>query len=609
MAQPARVHEMVPYENMGPTLLAQQPPTISNDNEQKNAKNWPALYSHLETTFTALRNWRYSWWAHWSILAEFFLPRRYQWLVTANRMWKGAPINDSIIDASGLIAVRTCAAGIWTGLTSPSRPWMKIDVGAPWIEKDDEAKEWLEDSTRRVLEVFKSSNFYTSMAQGDQDVTVFGTSPIICYEDKQDIVRFYVPAAGEYYLAVGARYTVDVLNREFVMTIRQIVEMFDLENCPPDVVRLWGGGGAEQNTEMVVCHSIEPNFQIRGSGPNSKFWAVSSEFTWREAYWLKGKKEQAPLSLRGFREKPFAVFRWSEVSNDPYGRSPCMDALGDNKQVQRQTLREAEFIEKGVRPPMGADARLKNEPASINPGNVTYMTTEGGKGAFWPLFEVNPGWLAGLIANKEKVVQRIEKCLFVDLFMAISRMEGVQPRNELELTKRDLERLQELGPFVTLFEGEMSILIQRVFEIMLRRGVLKAMPRSLQGVPLKIDYTSILRLAQIAAEAIAMKDTMQVAGAMSSAAKAAGLPDPLRVINLDESMRHYAEMNNYPPHCIFSPQQVQQHDEAREKGMQQAQQPGQMQAAVDAAKNLSQASLAPGNALSALVGPQGGAPA
>jgi hypothetical protein len=65
-----------------------------------------------------------------------------------------------------------------------------------------------------------------------------------------------------------------------------------------------------------------------------------------------------------------------------------MDALGDTKQVQLETLRKAEFIEKGVRPPMGADPALKNEPASIVPGNITYIGADGQKKGFWPLFEV-----------------------------------------------------------------------------------------------------------------------------------------------------------------------------------------------------------------------------
>jgi hypothetical protein len=40
------------------------------------------------------------------------------------------------------------------------------------------------------------------------------------------------------------------------------------------------------------------------------------------------------LEVRGFREKPFVAPRWNVESNDAYGRSPGMDALGDVIQIQ-----------------------------------------------------------------------------------------------------------------------------------------------------------------------------------------------------------------------------------------------------------------------------------
>jgi diaminopimelate epimerase len=40
-------------------------------------------------------------------------------------------------------------------------------------------------------------------------------------------------------------------------------------------------------------------------------------------------------------------------------------------------MRKAEFIGKGVRPPMGASPELKSEPASIIEGNITYFNSDG----------------------------------------------------------------------------------------------------------------------------------------------------------------------------------------------------------------------------------------
>ena len=590
------------YEEMGSDLLSMQPVTEPKTDEQE-ARDWTEVYTHLEGRLGSLRTWRWSWWTHWSRLAEFFLPRRYSWLVVANRTWRGSAINDQIIDSTGELAVRTCAAGLYSGLTNPSRPWFSISIALPWIDLDAEGKAWLEDTQEKVYTVLAGSNFYNTMAQAFQDVTVFGTAPVIIYEDYEDIIRCYGPCAGEYYLGVGARLAVDTLYREFTLNITQIIDQFGVANCPEQVTKLWRQGGGVLETEFVVAHAIEPNFAIsrRDGGPEIR--VVPGSFVFREVYWLRGQKTPKPLSVRGFNSAPFMAARWSTVSNDAYGRSPCMDALGDTKQIQLETLRKAEFIEKGVRPPMGADPSMKNEPSSILPGNITYTTSDGNKKGFWPLFEPNPSWLSGIIADIKDVAARIEKCLFVDLFMAITRMEGIQPRNELELTQRNLERLQELGPFVQMFETEFAgPAVRRVLDIMQRRKMLKPLPKSLRGIPLKIDYVSMMKLAQSASESVAIKDVFQTAGVMSSAAKAAGLPDPLRTLNLDKSLRHYADLNNFPEDCIFTIDEVTQHDAIRAKAKQQAEMPGAAMAAVTAAHTMAQTPIAPGNALSAALG-------
>lgn len=603
-AQPSpREFTKAPYELMSAALLALQS-TLSRGKDKKENPDWTTIYTHCESRLASLRNWRWSWWVHWRWLAEFFLPRRYQWLITPNRMWRGSPLNDQIIDSSGLLAVRTCAAGMWTGLTSPSRKWFKLEIGLPWVTLDAEGKEWLEDTTQRVETVLSGSNFYTQTAQMFQDQVVFGTSPMIVNEDFDDIVRFYVPCAGEYYLASSARFTVDTIIREYALTVVQIVDMFRIENCPPQVVQLYQTGGSGLDTEFVVCQMIAPNMPLNRRGAKGECRIAPEAFPYAEVYWLKGVKTNGPLSTKGFNEKPFATFRWALTSNEPYGRSPCMDGLGDNRQVQRETLRKAEFIEKGVRPPMVADVSMKTEPASINPSQITYTSTGEGKKGFSPAFEVDKGWLPALIEDIKSVTARIEQCLFVNLFMAITRMEGVQPRNELELTKRDLERLQELGPVIDLNEKELDVIIRRVLAVLERRRLLKPMPASLMKVPLKIGYTSILRLAQRATESVGMKDVFQTAGALSSAAKAAGVPDPIRTMNLDDALKHYGDLANFPDRLFFTKDQVAEHDAAREKAMQQAHAPGEAMAGVQAAKTLAQTPMGTDSALSRMLGQQ-----
>ena len=590
-----------PYELAGPSLLAAQP-TTPKDTLPHDADDWlDTIYQHCETTRASLYSWRWSWWSHWARLAEFFKPRRYHWFITPNRMNKGNYINDAILDGTGGLAVNTCASGMWAGLTNPARPWLKIEAQDPTFVPDADAQKWFDDLGRSVLTVYEKSNYYTEMAQAFEDLAVFGTAPVTMYEDYDDIIRLYLPCAGEYMLAVGARNTVDTQLREYNMTIRQMVEWFTFEKCPPEVQKAWMEGGARLNEEMTINHLIEPNFELQGKN-GKKVKVVPGKFIWREIYWIRGNPTPAPLSRRGFYDAPFFVLRWSKVSNDAYGRSPCMDALGDAKQVQRETLRKGEFIEKLVRPPMGANVELKNEPASTLPGMTTYVNTSDGKKGFWPLYEVQAPALGPLVQDIALVNNRIEKALFVDVFMAITQMQGVEPRNELELTKRDLERLQKLGPVINLVENALAQGVMRTIAILQRRKMVRPMPESLNGVGLKLTFESLMRLAQRSAEAQAMKDTFGVAGALSSAAKAAGVPDPIRTMNLDKALQRFGLSNNFPIDCFFTKQEVEEHDQAREQAKAAAQAPAAAMAGVQAAKTLSDTQVPGGTALGALMG-------
>lgn len=599
--EPSSSFDHGPLDDMSVSLLAAQPVDRPPDRNSKPV--WDAFFAHFEQTIQSMYSWRWAWWAFWEQLSRFFLPRRYKWFITPNRSDRGYPVNDQIKDSTGLQAVRTCAGGMWTGLTSPSRPWFKLSIALPWVKSDAQAEAWLKDTTERLLTIFEGSNFYTTMAQAFKDEIVFGTAPILVYEDEETGARFYLPCAGEYFLDVGANLEQNRFYREFTYNTMQLIDGFKAENCPEEVMSAWRDGGGALQREFRMGYAVEPNFPIADpKGGSEGLRIVPESFPWREVYWLRGQKTMKPFSARGFKEKPFAVLMWSQVSNDPYGHGPCEDCLGDNKQVQLETINKAKFIGKGVDPPMGADPALKMEPSTIIQGQVTYFDTSGGKKGFFPLYELNPQWLQFLTADIAQVNTRIESCLYVPLFMAISRMEGVQPRNELELSKRDLERLQELGPVITLNEKALSDIIQRTFKIGLRRRMFAPPPASLQGVPLKINYTSILRLAQRSAQSVSMKDVFQTAGVLSSASQAAGLPNPLRTINLDKALREYADINEFPPDLFYSDGEVAQHDQIREEERQKAQAPNQAMAAVTAAKTMADTPISQGNALSAALG-------
>jgi hypothetical protein len=105
-----------------------------------------------------------------------------------------------------------------------------------------------------------------------------------------------------------------------------------------------------------------------------------------------------------------------------------------------------------------------------------------------------------------------------------------------------------------------------------------------------------------------MERTFAVAGNLSAAAKAAQVPDPIRILNLDEALRVYGDMTDFPAKVMFSQKDVQEHDEARAHAQQQQQAMQATLPGVQAAKTLSETNVGGGqNALAAILGNQGGA--
>lgn len=588
----------VNYEIASPTLLAAQP-TAPKKRQQTQSPAWLVLQQHLEARLAMLRNWRLSWAQHWALLATYILPRRNTWLTQGagiggqpvpNSMIRGLPINNNIVDPTGTQAMRICASGLMSGLMSPTRPWFKIKPSNERLENDTDAMAWCDQVEAIIYAIMAGSNFYESGAQMFEDLTTFGTSPVIIYEDYYDVIRCYNPCAGEYYIASSSANRPETLVRQFVMNISQIVEMFGLEVCPPDVTSLWKTKGSALEQERLIAHCIEPNFQITDDKRQSVYDLLDERFTWRESYWLWGVSTTQPLSIRGFEDQPHVVPRWAVTSNDAYGRSIAMDVLPDIMQLQVETKRKAEAIEKLVRPPLLADVSLKNQPSSILPGNVTYVANLAGQNGMRPIYEVKPD-IAAMMNDIAQMQQRINRGFLTDMFMMLDQMEGVQPRNEMEISERRSEKMQQIGPVIERFQSEFAgPAIKRIFNIAVRKRLMPPPPQSMRGSALSLEYVSALAIAQRGAQTATMERFIGLVGNMGAAyPEAKAKVDPLAF--LDE----YARMINVPVKILNSDQKVNQMMQQMAKQAQSQQAAAMAGQAVDAANTLSQTKVGEGN--------------
>lgn len=566
--------------------------------DSQRTKVLDALQRWCGSRMETLRGYRITWWSHWAALAEMYLPRRYRWFVTPNNYSRGSPLNQAIVDETGMIAARTLATGLLSGLTSPTKPWFRLAIAGMENVPEGDVKNWLAECTKRMLEVYAKSNFYQSLGQAYHDMAVFGSAAQIQYEDTEDVVRFYNPCLGEFFFGLSNRLEVDTLYREYTYTIAEAVQEFGVENLSIASQNMAKQATA-QDTEIVIGHAIEPNIEVFEGGMPMGY-PVPPSFKYRECYWESsvnaGSARQGYLiRCKGFKERPFVGLRWDVTSNDPYGRSPGMDALPAVRQLQIEQRRKAEAIDKMVRPPMVASVSMKNEPMDILPGGVSYVSDPSGAG-FKPAFTVEPR-IAEMMEDLKEVQARVNTVFFVDLFLMISNLGTVRTATEIDARRE--EKLILLGPVIERTENEgLDEIIERTFAIMSRRGLFPPPPQEIAGAPIAVQYISLLAEAQRAASTAAIERLLQLVGGM-----VAVKPDAIDNLDTDELIEQYADLLNVPPEIVRKTAEVIQIRQAR---AQQQQQEAALQtgaAAAQGAQTLSQTDVGGGeNALQLMLG-------
>ena len=602
------------YETAQPATLAAQPNTTkAKPDVPINTNDWSVLRGHLEGRLAMLRTWRDTWWiSNYSDLAKYILPRRSIWLTQSagglpspNTMTRGLEINQAILDPTATFAVRICAGGLMSGLASPSRPWFKIIPAMRGQAVDDAGRQWLDSVEDVVYTVLARSNFYNAFAQECEDIVVYGTAVNIIYEDKKELIRCYTPCVGEYFLSSGATMRVDGLYRAFVMTVAQIVDFFGIDNCPAEIQKLWAEKGGAITTERLIAHSIEPNFDV---GQKGKAGKVKGDFTWREVYWMYGTGTPYPLSIRGFMDTPFTASRWSTQSNDAYGRSPGMDILPDVRQLQVETSRKAEAIEKSVRPPLIGSAELMNQPTSKLPGHLTLLNGDVGPGKGIRSIYEQPFDLDHITRDIAEIQQRIKVGLFNDLFLLISQ-ETPNQKTATEIQAKLTEKMQVIGPVIeNLLSESLQPKLKRIFGILKRKGMITPPPDSMKGVPLDIQFVSILALAQKSASTGGIEALMRMVGELGQIH-----PEVLDIPDFDDVISEYSELLGNKQKLLKDPKAVAAIRQQRAQAQQKQQQAELMahtadtaQKAAGAANTLSQTDVGQGQtALSSILGTGG----
>jgi len=443
----------------------------------------------------------------------------------------------SMVNSTPATASRTCQAGMIAGASSSYYPWFKFVLEDESLMRWSAAKIALEQREKITMKALAQSNFYTQLEVGYGDAADFGNTYGIIDEHPVEFIGTKIYSPGEYYIDVNDLGDVCALYVEVKRTAYQLIQRFGLKRVSQKVRNDYDQGnygnthtilmGVEDNT------SYNNDLQTWQGKPFIKFFHESNN---------KEDGENNFLEVSGYHEWPVIGLRWNLSSNNVWGNGPGLMALGDSASLQTLEFRDAQAIEKAVKPPLGAPVSLKNYPISHAPGGVTfYDNYVGSNQRVEPLYTMQAGILGALDNKGMRYERRVNEAYFKDLFLMFHSSD----RREVtarEIVEKNGERLTMLGPTLSRTHRELlGKAVMRTYRVLDRAGAFPPAPKELSGQKLGIEYSSVLAYAQRAAGATAIERFFGFAGNL-----AASFPSIRHKIDEMEAMDIYADAVGVP---------------------------------------------------------------
>lgn len=565
----------------------------------------------LEIQRAELENEKSTFYSLWRDCGDFILPRRTRFQITdVNR---GDRRNLKIIDSTATLAARTTRSGMMSGVTSPARPWFRLTTPDQDLSDYGPVKDWLHVVTSRMTSIYLRSNLYNVLPTLYGDLAVFGTSAMSVEDNFDDVLRCRSFPIGSYSLALDMNGKVNVFRRDYRMNIRQLVEMFgkrnaktgavDWSNFSTYVKNAWDRSNYE--SWIDVAHCIRPNKEHDDQKIDAKYKRYESCYYERGYTGLSGQAATPSLDpevyLResGYDYFPILAPRWEVAGEDTYGTScPGIDALGDIKQLQLGEKRAAQAIEKMINPPMVAPTALRSVKTTILPGDITYSDEREGTKGFRPAHEIN--FRLEALENKQQQIRgRIQRCFYEDLFLMLAESDRRQITAR-EVEERHEEKLLALGPVLEqLNQDLLNPLIDITFDLMNKAGLIPEAPEELHGMPLRVDYVSIMAQAQKLAGIGGMERFMSNLSTIVQVTQ-----DPQGTLAKVDIHHYIDELGNalgLPPKIVRSEDETQAIQQQQQQQAAAQQKMAAIEQGAGAAKDLSQADMGGNNALTQLL--------
>jgi len=479
-----------------------------------------------------LKGERGTWENHWQELANFILPRKNT--ITRTRV-AGEKTNQFLLDNTAMQSNVLLAGFLHGLLTNPNDQFFQLTTGNDDIDDRDDVRLWLQDSAKKMLHILNNSNFQTEIHELYIDLGCFGTSCMDMEEDPDTVIRFSTRPLESCFIEEDNKGRIIELHRRFEWNINKIIQQFgeDVVRESRILERAFANGSLDK---FKIIHSVYPKDIVQDKPINSFI----------SQYVLE--PEKLNLKVSGFREFPHAVPRWTKHSGEKYGRSAGMVALSECKTLNLMVETTIKGAQKTIDPPLQAPDDGYIGTIRTRPGSINFF-----RGGSSPQDRISPIFNDaridfGFQANEEKR-QRIREAFFTD---QLRLREGGPQMTATEVEARMEQAFRFMGPVIGRQQSELlRPIIDRVFGIMERRGMIDPAPDILRDRKIDVQYSSVIARAQKQGTAKAILRTIEQIAPFVSAD-----PSILDNIDGDKALRVLARVNDFPQAILRNQREV-----------------------------------------------------
>ena len=529
-------------------------------------------FDYIKKRYNEMSSNRGTWEDHWQEILDYVMPRKAD--IVTKRI-SGDKRTEVLFDSTAITANNLLAASLQGTLTSPSRQWFYLKIRDEEVNEDREVQLYLEDSAKRMYDVFNQTNFNTEVHELYLDLCSIGTGCLFVEEGNkgfdEDLIHFQTLHISEFYIHENVAGYIDTLYRKYKLTARQAVQEFGEDNVGPKILEC---ASMKPDKKFNFIHAVEPREDYE-----RVFGESDTKLPFHSCHVCE--EEKMVVRTGGYNEFPYLVPRWSKATGEIYGRSPSYNALPDIKTLNKAVEIGLKAWSKAIDPPLlvqddGVIGRVR-----MTPGGITVIRNDAAVKPF------QSGANMQVTTFKEAELKTaIRQAYYSD---QLQLQQGPQmTATEVQVRYELMQR--RLGPTLGRFQSEfLNPLIERVFGIMFRAEAFVQEPNLLQGQSIDIEYVGPLARSQRMEEAVAVERLYQLAMQLAQAD-----PSIMDILNHDEAIRARAELLGVPKSVLRGRAEVDELRQARmqQQAMQQEMMMQQQQAEIGAKQAASLESLA-----------------